>query len=198
MAGQNFAPLTLDDLSIWWPQYASATMCSMKSTLLWLLAVPLLLGTSVLSQSTLSAAQAAADPKSHLSPGSAGARPSNRASNVYPIEHGYVDAHGEMIYYEIIGHGPPLMIVHGGPGASHDYFLPYLLPLARQNKLVFIDERGSGRSQKLDEPSGYTVGNMVEDVEDVRRELGLGKISLLGTPMVESSLRRTRSSTNKT
>jgi len=103
-----------------------------------------------------------------------------------------------MIYYEIIGHGPPLMIVHGGPGASHDYFLPYLLPLARQNKLVFIDERGSGRSQKLNEPSGYTVGNMVEDVEDVRRELGLGKISLLGTPMVESSLRRTRSSTNKT
>ena len=85
-----------------------------------------------------------------------------------------------MICYEIMGHGPPLMIVHGGPGASHDYFLPYLLPLARQNKLVFIDERGSGRSQKLDEPSGYTVENMVEDVEDVRRELGLGKISLLG------------------
>jgi proline iminopeptidase len=128
----------------------------------------------------LSAAQAAADPKSHLSPGSAGARSSNRATNIYPIEQGYVDAHGEMICYEIIGRGPPLMIVHGGPGASHDYFLPYLLPLARQNKLVFIDERGSGRSQKLDEPSGYTVENMVEDVEDVRRELGLGKISLLG------------------
>jgi proline iminopeptidase len=180
MAGQSFAHLTRDDLSIWWPQYASATMCGMKSMLVWLLAVPLVIGASILSQPTLSAAQAAADAKSHLSPGSAAARSSNRAANVYPIEQGYVDAHGEMIYYEIIGHGPPLMIVHGGPGASHDYFLPYLLPLARQNKLVFIDERGSGRSQKLDEPSGYTVENMVEDVEDVRRELGLGKISLLG------------------
>jgi len=155
-------------------------MCGMKSTLVWLLAVPLVIGASILSQPTLSAAQAAADAKSHLSPGSAGARSSNRATNIYPIEQGYVDAHGEMIYYEIIGQGPPLMIVHGGPGASHDYFLPYLLPLARQNKLVFIDERGSGRSQKLDEPSGYTVENMVEDLEDVRRELGLGKISLLG------------------
>ena len=72
------------------------------------------------------------------------------------------------------------MIVHGGPGASHDYFLPYLLPLARHNKVVFIDERGSGRSQKLEDPSGYTIENMVEDVEGVRQALGLGKISLLG------------------
>ena len=103
-----------------------------------------------------------------------------QTSNVYPIQQGYVDAHGMMIYYEIIGHGPPLMIVHGGPGASHDYFLPYLLALARQNRLIFIDERGSGRSEKLDDPIGYTVENMVEDVEAVRRELGLGKVSLLG------------------
>jgi proline iminopeptidase len=52
--------------------------------------------------------------------------------------------------------------------------------LARHNRLVFIDERGSGRSQKLEDPKGYTVENMVEDVEAVRRALGLGKISLLG------------------
>ena len=100
--------------------------------------------------------------------------------SIYPIPQGYVDANGVMIYFEMIGHGPPLLIVHGGPGASHDYFLPYLLPLARHNRLIFIDERGSGRSEKLDDPSGYTVENMVEDVEAVRRELGLGKISLLG------------------
>lgn len=64
------------------------------------------------------------------------------ASNVYHIGEGFVDAHGVLIYYMIVGHGAPLMIVHGGPGASHDYFLPYLLPLARTNRLVFIDERG--------------------------------------------------------
>ncbi len=72
------------------------------------------------------------------------------------------------------------MILHGGPGASHDYFLPYLLPLARKNRLIFIDERGSGRSQKIENPSGYTVGNMVEDVEAVRKELELGRINLMG------------------
>src|SRR5579859_1482686 len=108
-----------------------------------------------------------------------GAR-SVRTHDVFPIEEGLVDAHGVLIYYTTVGRGAPLMIVHGGPGASHDYFLPYLLPLARHNRLVFIDERGSGRSQKLEDPKGYTVDNMVEDVETVRQALALGKINLLG------------------
>jgi proline iminopeptidase len=99
---------------------------------------------------------------------------------VYPIEEGYVDAHGVLIYYTTMGRGTPLLIVHGGPGASHDYFLPYLLPLARTNKLIFIDERGSGRSEKLEDVKQYTVENMVSDVEEVRVALRLNKISLLG------------------
>jgi proline iminopeptidase len=99
---------------------------------------------------------------------------------VYPIREGYVDAHGLMIYYKTFGRGKPLMLLHGGPGASHDYFLPYLTPLARHYQLIFIDERGSGRSQTLDDVSGYTVENMVEDTEAVRQALGLGQISLLG------------------
>jgi len=113
-------------------------------------------------------------------------KPSNPAgsnaqtSNVYRTEEGFVDAHGVLIYYKIIGHGAPLMIVHGGPGASHDYLLPYLLPLARTNQLIFIDERGSGRSEKLEDAKQYTVENMVEDVEAVRQALHFGKISLLG------------------
>jgi proline iminopeptidase len=112
-----------------------------------------------------------------------GARAQEHAAagvNVYQIQEGFVDVHGMFIYYKTIGVGAPLMIVHGGPGASHDYFLPYLLPLAAHNRLIFIDERGSGRSGKLEDPKGYTVENMVEDVEAVRVALGLGKISLLG------------------
>jgi proline iminopeptidase len=101
-------------------------------------------------------------------------------TSVYFTQEGFVDANGVMIYYLSFGKGEPLMIVHGGPGATHDYFLPYLLPLARHHRLIFIDERGSGRSQKLEDPSGYTVENMVEDVEMVRKALGLAKISLLG------------------
>lgn len=106
--------------------------------------------------------------------------PAQVNSDVYPEQSGYVDVHGVMIYYYAIGRGQPLMILHGGPGASHDYFLPYLLPLARNYRLVFIDERGSGRSQKLEDPSGYTVEAMVEDAEAVRLALDLGEMDLLG------------------
>lgn len=107
-------------------------------------------------------------------------RPASPTFLHYPLRDGFIDANGVFIYYVMLGRGEPLVIVHGGPGASHDYFLPYLLPLARKNRLIFIDERGSGRSQKLDDPSGYTVENMVQDVEAIRQGLELGKISLLG------------------
>jgi proline iminopeptidase len=101
-------------------------------------------------------------------------------SDIYRMQEGFVNAHGVLIYYQIIGQGAPLMIVHGGPGASHDYLMPYLLPLVRTNQIIFIDERGSGRSEKLEDATQYTVENMVEDVESVRVALHLGKISLMG------------------
>ena len=100
--------------------------------------------------------------------------------SLFVAEEGFVDAHGVLIYYKALGRGQPLVVLHGGPGASHDYFLPYLLPLVRRNRVIFIDERGSGRSQKLENPAAYTVENMAEDVEAVRQGLELGKISLLG------------------
>lgn len=98
----------------------------------------------------------------------------------YPIAEGYVETNGVWIYYKAIGRGHPLVVLHGGPGGSHDYLLPHLIPLARQNRLVFIDERGSGRSPALEDPSGYTIEKMAEDVEAVRVALRLGKINLLG------------------
>jgi proline iminopeptidase len=99
---------------------------------------------------------------------------------VLPQQEGFVNAGGVLIYYKSLGKGSPLLVVHGGPGASHDYFLPYLLPLAQSHRVVFIDERGSGRSQRLEDAKLYTVENMVEDVEAVRRALDLGKVALLG------------------
>ncbi len=149
----------------------------MRRSLKLLLCPPaaLILAAAVIMVAALARPAASAPKKTHHKPA-----PQPAASHVYPIQEGLVDAHGVLIYYKTVGRGAPLVIVHGGPGASHDYFLPYLLPLARQNRLIFIDERGSGRSEKLDNPAGYTVENMVEDVEAVRRELGLGTISLLG------------------
>ncbi len=83
--------------------------------------------------------------------------PTPAASAVYPLQDGFVDAHGVLIYYVEFGKGPPLVVLHGGPGADHTYFLPWLLPLARTHRLIFIDERGSGRSERLQDASRYTV-----------------------------------------
>jgi proline iminopeptidase len=93
---------------------------------------------------------------------------------------GYVDTNGAIIYYVTIGMGPPLVLLHGGPGSTHEYFLPYLLPLARHRQLVLIDQRGCGRSQQLDDPAHYNLAEMANDIEAVRVALNLGKIDLLG------------------
>jgi proline iminopeptidase len=106
--------------------------------------------------------------------------PAQAASAVYSQQAGFVDAHGVLIYYVEFGKGAPLVVLHGGPGADHTYFLPWLLPLARTHRLVFIDERGSGQSERLQDVSQYTIEKMADDVEAVRVALNLGKIDLLG------------------
>jgi len=93
---------------------------------------------------------------------------------------GFVDACGAIVYYETIGQGRPLLVLHGGPGATHGYFLPYLLPLARHHRLVFMDERGSGRSERLADFTGYTLDNLACDADAVRRALGLGTVDVMG------------------
>ena len=93
---------------------------------------------------------------------------------------GFVEGSGARIFYKAFGRGPPLLVLHGGPGADHTDFLPALLPLSRRNQLILIDERGCGRSERLADPRGYTLEAMVEDVEHLRQSLQLGRISLMG------------------
>lgn len=102
------------------------------------------------------------------------------AATVFPQTDGFVDTGSAIIYYKTIGRGRPLILLHGGPGSTHDYFLPYVLPLARSRQLVFIDERGSGKSQRLEDHSHYNLEAMSADVEAVRVALGLGQVDLLG------------------
>jgi proline iminopeptidase len=114
--------------------------------------------------------------------GSSAACPCAAAESAALLERrdGYVDACGAIVYYETIGQGRPLMVLHGGPGAPHSYFLPYLLPLARHHRLVFMDERGSGRSERLTDFKGYTLDNMACDADAVRRALGLKTVDVMG------------------
>jgi proline iminopeptidase len=77
---------------------------------------------------------------------------------------------------------PALHLLHGGPGASHDYLLPQLLMLAELGggfELVLHDQRGGGRS-RTDDPAPITVGVHVADCAAVRRELGIVDAPIAG------------------
>lgn len=93
---------------------------------------------------------------------------------------GYIRTDGVSIYFKTLGVGPPLVVLHGGPGSDHTDFLPALRPLARQHQLVFIDERGSGRSERLQDATQYTLDNMVNDLHCVRKALQLKRFALMG------------------
>jgi proline iminopeptidase len=93
---------------------------------------------------------------------------------------GYVFTADVPIYCKSIGEGPPLVLLHGGPGSNHQYFLPWVLGLARSHRLVLIDQRGCGRSGPASDPRRYTLDAMVDDLETVRDALGLGRMALLG------------------
>ena len=73
----------------------------------------------------------------------------------------------------------PLLVVHGGPGAQHDYLLPQMLELADQYRLVFYDQRGGGRSKTADR-SAITWRTHVADLDAVIQELSLDPVTLVG------------------
>ena len=81
-----------------------------------------------------------------------------------------------------VGSGPSrIVVLHGGPGASHGYLRPQLDALARSHRtLVYYDQRGSGGSL-LDEgaPPG-TASDHVADLEALRAHLGEDRLTLLG------------------
>ncbi len=75
--------------------------------------------------------------------------------------------------------GTPLLVVHGGPGATHDY-LSNLAALADERPVVFYDQLGCGASDRPGDPSLWTVDRAVDELSAVREALGLDRVHLLG------------------
>jgi proline iminopeptidase len=95
------------------------------------------------------------------------------------------------LYFDVEGAGlapdggrmvekPAAFVIHGGPGGDHTGFKPGFSPLAERMQLVYFDHRGQGRSAKGD-VAKYTLDENVEDMEALRRHLGLGPIVSIGT-----------------
>lgn len=89
------------------------------------------------------------------------------------------EVRGISIFERRIGQGPPTVVLHGGPGAHHDYLLPNFDALARGRELVYYDQRGGGRSPVPREtPVGWQ--EQVADLEALRQQWGLEQLTLAG------------------
>jgi len=103
-----------------------------------------------------------------------------KTSSASPGDHFAVSHDGLKIHYETEGDGVPMVLIAGGPGTSADA-LKFTHRLLRGcARLVFVDNRGRGRSDAPKQPSDYTLENDVKDVEAVRRDLGADKIIVYG------------------
>jgi proline-specific peptidase len=98
------------------------------------------------------------------------------------VKEGFVEVSGGKIWYQIVGadqKGIPLLVVHGGPGAPHDY-LETLAELADQRPVIFYDQLGCGNSDRPEDESLWSVDRFVEELVTVRSALKLEQIHLLG------------------
>src|SRR3990167_3697781 len=97
---------------------------------------------------------------------------------------------GTEIYFDVAGmhtapdgnnltEKPVLFLLHGRPGGNHIHFKYDSIKLQKYAQLVFIDQRGCGWSKKT-KKSDYTMENNIEDIEALRKYLGLKQISILG------------------
>ena len=88
---------------------------------------------------------------------------------------------GGTIWWKKVGSGPktPLLTLHGGPGAGHNYLLP-LAALADERPVIFYDQLGCGQADSPPDEKIYTIQRSVDEVDAVRKALGLEKIVLFG------------------
>ena len=100
-------------------------------------------------------------------------------------QEGLIPVDGYRVWYRMVGgggedEGVPLMILHGGPGAPHNYLSNLAALASDQQRVIFYDQLGCGRSDKPDDTSLWRVERFVEELATVRRELGLDRVHILG------------------
>jgi proline iminopeptidase len=94
---------------------------------------------------------------------------------------GFLNVKGGKIWYRVSGEGnkTPILLLHGGPGGT-SYILNPLSALGNDRPVIFFDQLGSGRSDRIRDTTLMTIENYVEQVEQIRKALGLKEYYLFG------------------
>ncbi|RMG87369.1 MAG: alpha/beta fold hydrolase, partial [Bacteroidetes bacterium] len=91
-----------------------------------------------------------------------------------------LELNGTQLFCKVIGQGSPLLVIHGGPGLGHAYFLPHFEKLAQDHTLIFYDQRASGQSASDLDSADISLDLFLKDIDALRAYFGQEKISLLG------------------
>lgn len=100
------------------------------------------------------------------------------------IVEGYMPFEGFKTYYRIVGEGTkgkkPLLLLHGGPGSTHNYFemLDKIAEGGRQ--VIMYDQIGCGNSFVEGHPELFNADTWIKELIELRKHLGLEEIHLLG------------------
>ncbi|UAY51462.1 proline iminopeptidase-family hydrolase [Ferruginibacter albus] len=94
---------------------------------------------------------------------------------------GYINVKGGKVWYNIVGQGkkPPILLLHGGPGSNSNYLSPFTA-LSKDRSVIFLDQLGSGNSDKISDTSLMRIENYVDELIQVQKKLKLKKYYLYG------------------
>lgn len=97
------------------------------------------------------------------------------------LDQGFITgADSSKIYYKVMGSGQDsIVVIHGGPGAGMNSFMPSVKPLARDYILIFYDQRGGGKSTLPEDTTKLQPQHFVEDLEAVRKYFGLKSMNVI-------------------
>ena len=96
-------------------------------------------------------------------------------------DEGFINVEGGKIWYHRVGTGSktPLLLLHGGPGAT-SYGLKPLLALADDRPVILYDQLGCGKSDHPTDTTLFTVDRFVRELQTLRDSLGLTEVHLYG------------------
>ena len=107
-------------------------------------------------------------------------------SGTLPVREGHIQFRDFNTWFRVVGGGEepgklPLLTPHGGPGAPHDYLESLEAMASTGRRVIFYDQLGCGKSG-LPQPAPelWTISLFLEEIDAVRRFLGLDQVHVLG------------------
>jgi L-proline amide hydrolase len=107
-------------------------------------------------------------------------------ASAHAVSEGYMPFRGLRTWYRVVGdpawdaERAPMMVLHGGPGATHDYLEDLARLADGRRRVILYDQLGAGNSDHPHDPSLWTVALFVEELAALRRHLGLERVHVLG------------------